>query len=177
MIDLKVKNGVPNAISIAGYVYLLNTDFRLWMDFPERMKDFFEGKTERYTDLFAGDPAPITEEAIEQINAFYFQKPVVPRGSSDGEEVLSFDIDSGYIYAAFLQAYGVDLTECDMHWHKFQALLTALPEDTMLVRITSSRQYKGSEKELRELRHMWELPAEYTKEEKEAVEEFNEIFG
>lgn len=48
--------------------------------------------------------------------------------------------DAPYIFAAFWQAYGVDLTRSRMHWWVFTALLGALPDDTKMSQIVGIRQ-------------------------------------
>lgn len=45
------------------------------------------------------------------------------------ETAYDFEEDSGYIIAAFIQQYGIDLTVTDMHWFKFLALFKALTDN------------------------------------------------
>lgn len=87
-----------------------------------------------------------------------------------------------YIFAAFLQAYDIDLTEVNMHWYKFRALLQALPEKTMLSQIMSYRAYTGhenskDEKEIySKLKDLWTPRPKPTKQELKAEEEFEKYF-
>ena len=101
----------------------------------------------------------------------------LPRGSSTGVSLVDWDLDADIIYAAFMQAYGIDLIEADMHWHKFLALFSALPEETLMVKIMSYRAYTGQDKDMLELRDKWALPEKLGEEEQQAVDEFNELFG
>ena len=101
----------------------------------------------------------------------------LPRGSSTGVPLVDWDLDADIIYAAFMQAYGIDLIEADMHWHKFLALFSALPEETLMVKIMSYRAYTGQDKDMLELRDKWALPERLDEEEQQAVDEFNELFG
>ena len=55
---------------------------------------------------------------------------------------FDFDFDSPYIFAAFMQTYGIDLTDTDMHWYKFKALFDALPADCQFSKIIS---YRGAD--------------------------------
>lgn len=63
-----------------------------------------------------------------------------------------------------MQAYGVDLTACDMHWHLFRALLRGLPDSTKLAQAMGWRTWlEGDERRKpttvrRELRDAWSLP-------------------
>ena len=61
--------------------------------------------------------------------------------SKGGEKSFDFVQDSELIFAAFYQAYGIDLVEEQgkMHWWKFSALLNGLPSDTRFSEIVSIR--------------------------------------
>ena len=75
---------------------------------------------------------------LEQIIAVLFE------GKKNKPERKSFDFiqDGAYIYAAFYQAYGIDLIEQQgkLHWWKFNALLQGLPSDTRFMEIVEIRQ-------------------------------------
>ena len=106
-----------------------------------------DGDFSGYDGLFLEpSPAP-TQEVIEALGAFFHEKKEVPRseGSSD---TLDYDIDADYIYAAFMQGYGIDLMEEGLHWHKFLALWAALPDDTAMSKIIGDRQYDGKDKDM-----------------------------
>ena len=59
--------------------------------------------------------------------------------SKTSDLVYSFEHDAQYIYAAFMEQYGIDLTEEDMHWWKFRALFRSLNESTKFVKIMGYR--------------------------------------
>jgi hypothetical protein len=74
-------------------------------------------------------------------------------GPKRHEDVIDFEQDADYIYADFLTAYGIDLTDENMslHWWQFVALLRALPESTsmakrMYYRSVDLSELKGKEK-------------------------------
>lgn len=95
------------------------------------------------------------------------------------EQKKTYDLkhDAEYIYASFMQAYGIDLFESqgELHWLKFKALLSGLPEDTKFRQVISirTRSYpKGKHsaeerKQLRELKELYALPGQ-------AVDEFDD---
>lgn len=58
---------------------------------------------------------------------------------SPGKKCFDFDADHGRVYAAFRQAYGIDLTTERLHWWAFMELFRALPENTMLMRVIDIR--------------------------------------
>src|SRR3712207_893881 len=98
---------------------------------------YFPGRT------FLSEEVP---EAIEAILWFYRcgrdPSDVTQEGEADGlseEEAFSFEYDADYIYSAFLQAYGIDLTEANLHWWQFQALFRSLPKTVQLVKIIGYR--------------------------------------
>lgn len=169
MLDLKQKS-LPNALEACGQAFLLNTDFRVWLDYPRLI-------TEDPGAFFA-DWAPIlTLEVVNQLDLFYNPPRDVPRSSGSGAPLVDWEVDADLIYAAFQQAYGVDLLTADLHWHKFKALFDALPDDTLMVKVIQWRGYKGSDKDMLELKNTWALPEKLTEEEQQAMDEFNELFG
>lgn len=58
-----------------------------------------------------------------------------------GGAQYSYTEDADYIYAAFMQAYGIDLIDQQgkLHWAKFKALLNGLPSDTTFSNILQIR--------------------------------------
>ncbi len=61
--------------------------------------------------------------------------------SSAGPRVIDFEYDAEYIYAAFQQAYSINLHQemGKMHWQVFMALLKGLPGDTRMKEIMDIR--------------------------------------
>lgn len=58
------------------------------------------------------------------------------------QRIVDFSQDAALIYAAFYQAYGIDLIEQrgKLHWKKFVALFGGLPSDTRLSDVMRIRQ-------------------------------------
>lgn len=108
-------------------------------------------------------------DAFKALVEFYTAGPqeVSDRpGSSRTEELaLDYVTDGPAIVAAFQQAYGIDLTRARLHWWRFKALMSNLPEETQLVKIIGFRtadltQFQGAERERRaELKERFALPA------------------
>lgn len=63
------------------------------------------------------------------------------KDDGDNEKVMSFKQDAEYIYASFMQDYGIDLIEeqGSMHWSKFTALLHGLRDNTKLMKVIEIR--------------------------------------
>lgn len=81
-----------------------------------------------------------------------------PLPTREEDPTYSFQHDADYIYAAFMQAYSIDLIDAqgEMSWAQFKALFAGLPEETAFRKIVSIRTRelptgKHSENERREL--------------------------
>ena len=61
--------------------------------------------------------------------------------SDTDKKTFDFTQDSGYIYASFLQAYGIDLFKMRgrLHWWAFVQLFNALPDNTRMAQVISIR--------------------------------------
>lgn len=108
--------------------------------------------------------------------------PMKTTASNGKQEQAPYDIryDGDYIYASFLQAYGIDLFDVQgkLHWKKFNALLSGLPEGTKLMEVIKIRKWKPQKgdsseykEEMRRLQKDYALPNEIIEEE-EYEEEF-----
>lgn len=108
-------------------------------------------------------------DAFKALVEFYTAGPqeVADRPGSSRTEELALDYVTGgpAIVAAFQQAYCIDLTRARLHWWRFKALMSNLPEETQLVKIIGFRtadltQFQGEERERRaELKERFALPA------------------
>lgn len=109
--------------------------------------------------------------------------PMKTTASSGKQEQAPYDIrfDGDYIYSSFLQAYGIDLFDMQgvLHWRKFNALLSGLPEGTKLMEVIKIRKWKPQKgdtseykEEMRRLQKDYALPNEIIEEDEEYEEEF-----
>lgn len=84
--------------------------------------------------------------SFDLLNAILEALKAIPTKGGDEDEtpVIDFDIDAPYIYAAFMQAYGVDLYEEQgkLHWQKYAALIASLPTNTRMADIMRIRAEK-----------------------------------
>lgn len=108
--------------------------------------------------------------------------PMKTTTSDDTKQRAPYDIryDGDYIYSSFLQAYGIDLFDVQgsLHWRKFNALLSGLPEGTKLMEVIKIRKWKPQKgdsseykEEMRRLQKDYALPNDVIEEE-EYEEEF-----
>lgn len=134
---------------------------------------------ESFKDMDAMDAMKLYQEvfdkhikvikAIDEVDRYDIEGNVLPKrpnnGSDDGEEPLfSVKYDGEYIFSSFMQAYHIDLIEEQgkLHWQKFNALLSGLPEGTKLVEVMKIRAWRPSKGEsTKEKQRMRELQEEY----------------
>ena len=166
MIDLK-KAGLPESIEVEGSLYYIQTSFKYWLRFLELLEN--KEITPNDFDFIYKDSKPSKrQDGVLALIQFCSPPELLPRlqESGSGGKVVDYIIDADYIYAAFLEQYGIDLISSDMHWYKFQALFKGLHE-TKLNEIIGYRlyEYTGGKKDdyvrqMEKLRSAWELPME-----------------
>ncbi|SON67270.1 putative Bacteriophage Gp15 family protein [Latilactobacillus sakei] len=122
----------------------------------------------------------VGKQIIDRINSEPIEnQPVdlegnpMPQPKRDGEQLISFLFDAKYIYAAFMQAYGIDLIEQQgsLHWSKFSALLNALPDNTLMRQIIDIRKTdlseikdKDEKKQIKKLKQQFSLGNKFNEE-------------
>lgn len=176
MIDL-TRDTLPSAILVGDEVFPVNTSFRVWITFGQVLEK--EGVF--WGGVFA-DEVP-DGDWFDAAMEFYLSENATPKKRS-GQTAKAIDmvLDGDYITASFQQAYGIDLTQGDMHWHRFKALLNGLPESTVLSRIMGYRTYERKkvdrEAEMMRLREEWALPDEVSERQRqEALDAFERWAG
>ena len=81
-------------------------------------------------------------------------------------QLIDFEQDAEYIYASFLQAYGINLLKVQnkLTWTEFKALLNALPDNTIMQQIIEIRawkpEYGGDKNKMRKLQAKYSLGKE-----------------
>lgn len=109
----------------------------------------------------------LLEEIFEQQIKVGVGHPAPPGHS----RLVDFELDGEYIYAAFLQDYGMDLIEQQgkLHWKKFLALFQGLSDDTRIRQIMRIRGMKEPAptkynqeqiQQIRELKSYYALPVQ-----------------
>ena len=184
MIDL-TKKSLPNTINVGGRDFAVYTDFRVWMRFSIEFESWKNKGYKGILDIryLFMNQLPVFQkiEDYSGVFEFAFPKSVIPNGSSDGDPVLYFEYDGDYIYSAFMQQYGIDLLNADIHWHKFKALLNGLSgtklNDIMEYRSYTGKSNKDLDSQYRHLKDTWMPPYVETEEERQEEEEFNNYFG
>jgi hypothetical protein len=151
-----------DSVEVAGKDHPIRTEFCHWLSYDKKMR---RGRL-RLNELDflylpfneGGEGVPENREAGRvELHAFYLNKQPLPRDSRHSG-VIAFDwlLDSEYIYAAFMQQYGISLIERDLHWHDFLALFGAL-KDTRFNEIRSIRASAMKGKEADAARRAWAI--------------------
>ena len=141
---------------------LLDSHFRLWD----------EGTSFSGTYASGGYTATLWSVSYTHLDVYKRQ--------CNGGPIYSFAYDDEYIYAAFLDQYGVDLQDVpSLHWWKFKAMFQGLKSDNRIVEIMGYRsmeispQMSKEQKQFyRKMKKQFAIPLPQSEREKlSAIEE------
>ena len=179
MLDL-TKAILPKTIEVDGRVYNIHTSYKYWLRFLLMIDD--KNTSPKDFDFMYIDEKPLSRiNGIMALVQFCNPPQLLPRpdvfGGGSSEKATDYFVDADYIYAAFMELYGIDLIESDMHWYKFLALFMGL-HGTKLNEIIGYRLYENTSgkrdaytRQMEKLRRAWELP-QHEDEHDEALEAF-----
>ena len=169
---------LPYTVAIAGRQIPINTDYRTGIYFEQVLNDPGKPDDEKLGTIlqlyYGEDIFPLltdmetVQEALDMIMWFYRcgtdETALTGTGeeSSGKEPPFSYEHDAPYIYAAFMETYGIDLARNRPHWWKFRALFLGLPETTQFCRIMGYR--------------TMEIPARMPKAQKEFYRRMKEVY-
>lgn len=141
---------LSTSFTVKGHKYSLNTDFRRWLICAEIMDSPYPAvlKCELCALTVLEKRENIPEEHslafLLSCASFLLRKDVSKAdftpSHTERESLLDFSADAELIFASFMAAYHIDLTTEKMHWFKFMALLSSLPESSPLMRTIALRQ-------------------------------------
>lgn len=171
MIDLK-KSRLPEAVEVDGSLYPVHTSFKFWLTFLKNLKNK-ETPPADFDFMYTGEKPRDKIKSLEALILFCNPPHILPRSEKGSENILDYDIDADFIFAAFMEHYGIDLVESEMHWYKFYALLSGL-HDTKLNEIIGYRLYENKNgkqdaysRQMEKLKDEWELPLENDEEDED----------
>ena len=171
---------LPETVDIDGIEYRINSDFRISILFELLMQDDELGKRQKLVQglqlYYPEIPHNVTMAVDKMIWFYRCGKETGSGGHGSGsgraKQIYSFEHDDDYIYAAFLEQYGIDLQDVEeLHWWKFRALFRGLSEDTEFVKIMGYRSVKITSKMSKEQREF------YKKMQSEALLNGGDITG
>ena len=134
----KLHEQLPTSITVSGKRYHVDFSFRKILRAFEILSDntiLMESRVNAVLRLLVGrrckDRPDILQAIFEHLGD----------GESKSKQEQSFDFvqDAGLIYAAFRQAYGINLFTDELSWWEFLQLFSCLPEDTRMAQVMSIR--------------------------------------
>ncbi len=150
-----LMDDLPYTVMVAGEEIPIVTDYRTGILFEQTLTDPVmpdDEKLDTVLKLYYGNAIfPLlsnmdtVQEAIDGIMWFYRcgadESAVSDTGDSSSGKAppFSYEHDAAYIYAAFKEAYNVDLTKNRLHWWQFRALFLGLPETVLFCKIMGYR--------------------------------------
>lgn len=191
---------LPDFILVQGEKYSIKTDFPTWIQFEEVMLnrdlDIYSKITAALKLCFDPEKCKRLPPSIDGIlpgmyNFFLCGRETRPRCPEKGsgrrnQRIFSYSEDAEYIYAAFLEQYGIDLcTSRNLHWWRFSALFKGLNENVRLMKIISYRSIdSGSVSDsakrtfYSKMKKLYALPDNRSEEQKEMdmAQELSELF-
>lgn len=154
-----LTEALPESVWIHGKEYPIQCDFRIGIKLDGILRSELEDQEKIKQMLvlyFKDNIPPDIPAAIDKIIWFYRcgelldnedeekkKRRYIRRKSKDPACVLTQD--APYVYAAFMDQYGIDLTSVTfMHWWKFMALFESLGDETKMSKIMYYRQASTS---------------------------------
>lgn len=177
----------PSTVDIGGVEWPINTAFWAGIEFERTITDpelTSEQKVAAALTTYYGDNIPADVERAVDALLWFFRCGADPEKPAEEnapatmpKRAYDFDQDAEYIFAAFWQTYGIDLWSADLHWWKFHALFTGLPEECRISQIMGYRtadtrgMSKGEKKRYERLKKIYALKKKTTVEHAISLEE------
>ncbi len=193
---LSLTKELEQDIEIDGVIYPLTLSYDNVLKYYQVMADQTINTVDKITLsihlLIDCDVEKVSfDKRVEALNAIqdYLAEKNKSTKSSNGKRYFDFEQDAEFIYASFLQEYGIDLIEQQgiMRYEKFIALLNGLRGNTKLQEIIAIRAMplpKGNTKEIieerkriQELKNIYALDQPEIDYDKQATDIFNKVIN
>lgn len=159
---------LPKNLIVGETEYEIETDFQTWLQVGKLLGiGSAEGLGKALLLVFKDSTLPNLKDALEALLAFYKRG----RDKKGGNEKPCFDLeyDFGYVNAAFMHSYGIDLREKNIHWWMFWELFEALDPEEKIMKIIYYRscdlndiKNKDEKKRIRKMKELYALPTKKT---------------
>lgn len=178
----------PEEAEIGGKIYKINYDYRTALACFKAIEDEEINDIERtfaVIGLLFGEDVPYEHYDIALKKASLFLCCGNDTQDIKGfKKDMDYEYDEKYILASFVSDYNIDLSkETDMHWWKFNSLISGLTDKSILSRIRDLRNtdlslYTNPNQKAKIIRAMEnvKLPIKHSKEQEEAIDEFENLF-
>lgn len=170
---MKPYNKFPTTIERKGYTYKLNLSYKAVFLCLDIFNDTQLEDTEKVIlamDILIEDQHEYDIELLDAV--LHLIRP--KKEARQKEKVIDIEKDYDLILAAFMQAYGIDIEESNMHYLKFIALLNGLPGETRLADVIQIRTMpvpKPGERSPEDIAEILRLKAEYTLNDADTFQE------
>lgn len=188
------QDAPPTEISVGGFAYPANVDYRVWIEVMRLLREI---------DLNAEDAQQKcrTMETIDEIERLVFGDVLVDESPADallailefsrgypsapmepergGPQTYSFEYDLNEIIIAIRNQSGIDLSyrrKEPFHWWEFLLEFKTLCGHHYILNLMDARGYSGKDKDMIRRRQRCALPVEYTAAERAEIEAFEKLF-
>lgn len=143
-----IAERLPNSVVFDGRKYRLRLSVgRVLSCYEVLQEDAFsvKDKLELCLDLLVKNKIKLKKLGIakksELFEIIFSTMIAINRGSEVGSKCFDFLQDSQYLYAGFMQCYGIDLIDQSdtLHWWKFVSLFSGISNDTRIAQIIGIR--------------------------------------
>lgn len=144
--ELLSTGPLPDSVEINGKYWPIQSDFRVGIRFEMEMERRRDDLVQQALTLYYPEIPTDVPAAVERLLWFYRcgakeecsgEPPAGPLKPKS--RTYCWREDAGMIYAAFWQAYRIDLTACRLHWWAFRALFWHLPPENEFRKAMSYR--------------------------------------
>lgn len=126
----------PKKLIINGQAYPIETDFRIWAEFADKVEKLSDEKlSEEILSFMTGQGLPINDVSLKAVLVFFScgedteskKKSTNPKNKPTA---FDFEKDEDLIFAAFMSQYGIDLRSVKhLHWWDFMAMFKGLHDE------------------------------------------------
>ena len=164
---------LPVSVVVKGKRYKINADFKTALKIINYSEETQGIKLMIYAlKTFYVDVPEDIEGAIVAMRNFYNGVEGEEGKTGRREPVFSFTKDADLIFSSFYSQYGINLTQDNLHWYVFIALLRGICGDNVFSRVLEIRSLDLSEvkdeaqkKKLAALKQKYSLEGQITLEE------------
>lgn len=174
---------LPDYVDSEGKRYGVRTDFRVLLRYYELIHSGLpmrEKLSRIFHACYIDEIPPKAELAMKALAKFYAcvsdeREDNSSRRPKTAVRHFDFEADAGYIYAAFMSEYGINLQSARLHWWEFMNLFSSLGESCRFSKIVSYRMAKPEKiknpeqkKFIQKMQRIYKLPDLRSLEEKES---------
>ena len=160
----------PTFVKIDGQEWSIETDFRKWCLFESILLGNYVPDDEKSLTILELIYPSVPINMIEALKkAVWFWCCGIEHSSSGGNgggtgrKIYDYELDSVYIYSAFISDYGIDVeSEKYLHWWKFRALMLNLRPENLFCRIMDYRGADLSKKSKEDRQHYLNMRSYYS---------------